>query len=119
MSLADRHCKVPLPKGTPKLDPAAAHALAAELPEWIVAGDRLTRTFTFKDFVAAIACVNALGTLAEAENHHPDFTVRYNKVEVSTWTHDVNGLSENDFILAAKLDRIPAASPRTVTQPGA
>lgn len=106
MTLAEKRCRVPLPKGTPKLDQAAAESLAREIPEWRVAGDRLVRTFTFKSFVPAIAFVNKLAELAEAENHHPDFTVRYNKVEVSTWTHDVHGLSENDFILAAKLDRL-------------
>lgn len=106
MSLAEKRCRVPLPKGTPALARAAANALAPEVSQWKVAGDRLTRTFTFADFSAAMTFVNALATLAEAENHHPDFTVRYNKVDVSTWTHDVNGLSENDFILAAKLDRL-------------
>jgi 4a-hydroxytetrahydrobiopterin dehydratase len=104
MKLANRHCKVPLPKGTPKLSPAAAAELVEEVPEWRVQGDRLTRTFDLKTFPAAMNFVNALAALAEAENHHPDFTVRYSKVEISTWTHDVNGLSENDFILAAKID---------------
>lgn len=104
MTLAERRCRVPLPKGTPKL--TDTRALNAEVPEWTVDNDRLKRTFSFKDFVAAIAFVNELAKLAEDENHHPDFTVRYNKVDISTWTHDVSGLSENDFILAAKIDRL-------------
>jgi 4a-hydroxytetrahydrobiopterin dehydratase len=104
MNLANRHCKVPLPKGTQKLDAAAAAELAQQVPDWRVQGDRLTRTFELKTFPAAMNFVNALAALAEAEDHHPDFTVRFNKVEISTWTHDVGGLSENDFILAAKID---------------
>jgi 4a-hydroxytetrahydrobiopterin dehydratase len=109
MDLTQKHCVVPLPKGTPKLAGAALGALAAQTPEWTVAGDRLVRTFAFRDFVAAIGFVNALAALAEAEDHHPDFTVRYSKVEVSSWTHTVDGLSENDFILAAKLDALYSA----------
>lgn len=106
MNLANRHCRVPLPRGTVKLDQAAASALAREVPDWHLRGDRLTRTFDLKTFPAAMNFVNALAALAESENHHPDFTVRYSKVEISTWTHDVDGLSENDFILAAKIDRL-------------
>lgn len=105
MALVDRHC-APLPKGTPKLDAAALATLGREVPAWSVRDDRLVRTFSFANFVAAMEFVNAFAELAEAEDHHPDFTVRYSKVEVSIWTHTVNGLSENDFILAAKLDRL-------------
>jgi 4a-hydroxytetrahydrobiopterin dehydratase len=105
MSLADRHCVVPLPKGTPKLAGDALGPLLGEVPGWEAKDDRLVRTFAFKDFTAAMKFVNALAEVAEAEDHHPDFTVRYNRVEVSSWTHTVDGLSENDFILAAKLSR--------------
>lgn len=106
MSLADRHCVVPLPKGTLKLSPAEVAPLLAEVPGWEAKADRLVRTFAFKDFAAAMKFVNALAEVAEREDHHPDFTVRYNKVEVSSWTHTVDGLSENDFILAAKLSQV-------------
>jgi 4a-hydroxytetrahydrobiopterin dehydratase len=104
MKLVDRRC-VDLPKGTPKLDASRIAALSPEVPDWAVQGDRLVRTFSFKDFDHAMRFVNELAGVARAEDHHPDFTVRYSKVEVSTWTHTVNGLSDNDFILAAKLDR--------------
>lgn len=104
MALAQKRCVVPLPKGTPKLAGPALAALVAETPEWRAAEDRLVRTFSFPDFAAAMRFVNGLAAVAEAEDHHPDFTVRYSKVEVSSWTHTVHGLSENDFILAAKLD---------------
>jgi 4a-hydroxytetrahydrobiopterin dehydratase len=105
MTLADRRC-IPLKVGTPKLTADQANVLLLETPEWRLEGDSLVRTLTFPDFRAAMRFVNALAELAEAEDHHPDFTVRYSKVEVSIWTHTVSGLSENDFILAAKLDRI-------------
>jgi 4a-hydroxytetrahydrobiopterin dehydratase len=105
MSLVDKKC---ITKGLKKLDEAGALALQREVPEWVLEGDTLVRKFLFKDFVQTIAFVNELAKLAESENHHPDFTVRYNKLEISTWTHDVNGLSENDFILAAKIDRLHA-----------
>lgn len=105
MDLLAKTC-VDLPKGTPKLEGEPLAALGREVPEWRVANDRLVRTFSFPDFDAAIRFVNALASLAQSENHHPDFTVRYSKVEVSSWTHTVHGLSENDFILAAKLDAL-------------
>lgn len=106
MSIADKKCRVPLPKGTQKLEEAAARELQREVPEWVIEGDTLVRKLLFKDFAETIGFVNKLAALAESENHHPDFTVRYNKLEIATWTHDVNGLSENDFILAAKIDRL-------------
>jgi 4a-hydroxytetrahydrobiopterin dehydratase len=104
MSLLDQR-SAPLKKGTPKLDAARMAQLGAEVPEWKAANDRLVRTFAFADFAHAMKFVNALAEIAESEDHHPDFTVRYSKVEVSTWTHTVDGLSDNDYILAAKLDR--------------
>ncbi|MGZ3416613.1 MAG: 4a-hydroxytetrahydrobiopterin dehydratase [Polyangiales bacterium] len=104
MSLLDQR-SVPLKEGTPKLDAARMAKLGVEVPEWKAQNDRLVRTFSFKNFVHAMKFVNKLAEIAEQEDHHPDFTVRYSKVEVSTWTHTVNGLSENDYILAAKLDR--------------
>jgi 4a-hydroxytetrahydrobiopterin dehydratase len=106
MDLASKTCRVPLPKGTPKLAGASLDALCAQLPSWRAEGDRLVRTFSFRSFADAMRFVNALAALAEAQNHHPDFTVRYAKVEVSSWTHEIGGLSENDFILAAKLDAL-------------
>jgi len=108
MSLLDKK-SVPLAKGTPKLSAEKMVQLGAEVPQWKAANDRLVRTFELKDFLQAMKFVNALADVAQAEDHHPDFTVRYSKVEVSTWTHTVDGLSENDYILAAKLDRAFAA----------
>ena len=80
--------------------------LLAELPGWEARGDRLLRTFALPDFAAAMRFVNAMAEVAEAEGHHPDFCVHYNRVEVSLWTHAIGGLSENDFVLAAKVSSL-------------
>ena len=70
---------------------------------------RIHKHYRFKDFVTAMRFVDAMAVLAEAEGHHPDFSVHYSAVDVTLWTHAVGGLSDNDFILAAKLDRLPEA----------
>jgi 4a-hydroxytetrahydrobiopterin dehydratase len=69
-------------------------------------GRRITRTFTFADFKETVLFVRAVAKIAEREGHHPDMHVSYGKVRVELWTHAVGGLSKNDFILAAKIDRI-------------
>jgi 4a-hydroxytetrahydrobiopterin dehydratase len=103
--LADRTSK-PLPKGTPALTSPEVNALLAELGGgWNVGDGKLRKTFTFPDFVQALAFTNVVGALAEAENHHPDLHLAWGKLEVVVWTHSVGGLSENDFILAAKIER--------------
>ncbi|MHB1844052.1 MAG: 4a-hydroxytetrahydrobiopterin dehydratase [Deltaproteobacteria bacterium] len=103
--LANKRC-VPCEGGTPKLPPARVAELLRQLPGWEASAERLTRSFTFKDFRMAMAFVNRMAELAEAEGHHPDFTVHYSKVTVYLWTHAIGGLSENDFIVAAKLSRL-------------
>jgi 4a-hydroxytetrahydrobiopterin dehydratase len=94
----------------PSLDEPTAARLLAEVPGWrrenAPTGARITRSLKFADFVAAIAFVDKLAVLAEAEGHHPDFCVHYNQIDVTLWTHAVSGLSENDFILAAKIDAL-------------
>jgi 4a-hydroxytetrahydrobiopterin dehydratase len=86
------------------LDAAAIARLRAAVPQWEVRGDKLHRRFVFKDFVQAMRFVNRMADVAEGEGHHPDFTVHYREVDVAIWTHAVGGLTENDFILAAKID---------------
>jgi 4a-hydroxytetrahydrobiopterin dehydratase len=110
VGFSDRHC-ARWPKGKPPLaEPEVATALR-QLPGWTATGPpgRLTRRYTFADFRAAMRFVGALADLANAEDHHPDFTVRWNVVEVTSWTHDAGGLTDNDFILAARLDALPEA----------
>ncbi len=70
---------------------------------------RIHRHFRFRDFAEAMRFVNALASVAESEGHHPDFCVHWASVDVTLWTHSIGGLSENDFIVAAKLDRLPEA----------
>jgi 4a-hydroxytetrahydrobiopterin dehydratase len=80
----------------------------AQVPEWgVVDGHHLDRVFNFPDFRTALAFVNRVGEIAEAEGHHPDLWLAWGKVEVKIWTHKIDGLTESDFVLAAKIDRLP------------
>lgn len=85
-----------------------AQALLAQAPQWSLAADgkRISKAFTFKDFAGAMQFAGKVGEIAEMEGHHPDLHISWGKVVVELWTHAVDGLSENDFILAAKIDRI-------------
>ena len=110
MDYAQRKC-VPCEGGQPPLDPAVVDEALRSLDGWEAKEDRtrIHKHYRFKDFVEAMRFVNALAALAEAEGHHPDFAVHWNTVDVTLWTHSVGGLSENDLIVAAKLDRLPEA----------
>ena len=66
----------------------------------------LTKDFAFPDFVKALALTNKIGEIAEAQGHHPDIYLSWGKVRVAVWTHKINGLTESDFILAAKIDAV-------------
>jgi len=104
MGLADKHC-VPCRGGVPPLSGEVLERLQALVPGWrVVDGHHLTKTYTFPDFRTALDFVNRAGAVAEAEGHHPDLYLGWGKVEVRIWTHKINGLTESDFILAAKLD---------------
>lgn len=106
MALHDRHCS----PTTIRLDPNAFPPLLAELPGWNVCNSRLGKTFQWSNFTDAIAFVNRIADLAESENHHPDICIHYTKVDVSLWTHSAGGISENDFILAARIDNYATSS---------
>lgn len=113
-ALSAKSC-VPCRGGVPPLTEAEARRLAEAVPAWALLenGTRLVRRFEFRDFRAAMEFVNRVADLAEAEGHHPDFEIHWNKVELTLWTHKIGGLHENDFILAAKVDRLleePAGS---------
>jgi 4a-hydroxytetrahydrobiopterin dehydratase len=112
--LTEKRC-VPCEGGTPPLDDAATSLLLGEVDGWRRADapnsenaaknePRISKQFRFKDFLGAMAFLNKMAAIAEAEGHHPDFCVHYNRVDVTLWTHSVGGLSENDFIVAAKVD---------------
>jgi 4a-hydroxytetrahydrobiopterin dehydratase len=108
VSLADKHC-VPCRGGVPPLEADQIAPLLAQINGWEVENDRrLVKTYRFKNFVEAVAFVNAVTPVAEEEGHHPDLYVSWGKVRVLLWTHKIDGLTESDFILAAKLDRVYA-----------
>ena len=86
-----------------------ARLLSHLAPSWRVVGDRLLRRFAFVDFAAAIEFARVIAVIADADDHHPDLAIGWGKVAVALSTHDVDGLSERDFIVAAKLDRAFAA----------
>ncbi|MGB6742060.1 MAG: 4a-hydroxytetrahydrobiopterin dehydratase [Terracidiphilus sp.] len=86
----------------PALTPQEAQDRLGSLPGWRIESGELTRTFAFKDFVAALGFVNRVGEAAEAAGHHPDIDIRYNKVRLGLVTHDAGGLTGKDFDLAAK-----------------
>ena len=90
----------------PKYTPAQIKAALAAVSDWKKAGQAITRTYQFKDFPAAVKFVNAVAELAEKAWHHPDIDIRWNKVTLSLSTHDQGGLTEKDFNLAKKFDRL-------------
>jgi 4a-hydroxytetrahydrobiopterin dehydratase len=106
--LTDRHC-VDCTPGTPPLPGSEVDALLGRLSGWTVedAGShqQLTKTYKFKGFMPAVDFVNRIAPIAEAEGHHPDLLLGYGYVTVKLWTHAAGGLSENDFILAARVDK--------------
>ncbi|HKJ87702.1 MAG TPA: 4a-hydroxytetrahydrobiopterin dehydratase [Gammaproteobacteria bacterium] len=115
MELVEKHCK-PCEGGVEPLTEEEAQSMTQDLnasPEaqknpWAVTADNrnLKKGFKLKDFVAAVDLVNRIKDVAEEENHHPDLEVGYGKVVVRLTTHAIGGLSENDFILAAKIDQL-------------
>ena len=114
-ALAQKHC-VPCKGGTPPLKGEALKPYAAQVPDWTVAREhQLERVFKFPDFRTALAFVNHVGGIAEAEGHHPDIELGWGRVGVRIYTHKIDGLTESDFILAAKIDALPSQSPATPT----
>jgi 4a-hydroxytetrahydrobiopterin dehydratase len=104
--LASKTC-VPCRGNIPPLAGKNLDALASQVPEWkVVDGHHISREFKFPDFVQALAFVNKVGAIAEEQGHHPDILLSWGKANVTTWTHKINGLTESDFILAAKIDKI-------------
>ncbi len=104
-TLVQKNC-TPCKGGVPALRGAELEKLSAQLPGWKVAAEHhLTKTFVFPDFKNALAFVNRAGAIAEAEGHHPDMLLVWGRVDVKTYTHKIDGLTESDFILAAKIDQ--------------
>jgi 4a-hydroxytetrahydrobiopterin dehydratase len=104
--LASKTC-VPCKGDVPPLKGQELADLSKQVPEWkVIDGHHITRTFTFPDFRQALTFVNKVGELAEQQGHHPDILLSWGKAEVTTWTHKINGLTESDFVLAAKIDQL-------------
>ena len=109
--LSNRHCK-PCEGGVPPLSADQVRDYLKAMPEWHLTDDgrRIRREWRVKDFAAGLEFFERVGAIAEAEDHHPDLhLVGYRNVAIEIWTHALGGLSENDFILAAKLDQLPVA----------
>jgi 4a-hydroxytetrahydrobiopterin dehydratase len=107
--LAQRRC-VPCEGGVPPLGPEQVAPLMAQLEGWTVeeadGHQQLAKAFRFRNFVEAVDFVNRITPVAEAEGHHPDLLVAWGRVRVQLWTHVAGGLTENDFVLAAKIDQL-------------
>ena len=103
MNLKNKKC-IPCEGGIPKLTPQEIKKYLAQVPGWEEKSGKIYKKFKFKNFVEAMKFVNRIAEIAEEEGHHPDFSVHYNEVNITIWTHSIGGLSENDFILAAKID---------------
>ncbi|HYW44908.1 MAG TPA: 4a-hydroxytetrahydrobiopterin dehydratase [Bryobacteraceae bacterium] len=106
MALADKHC-VPCRGGVPPLKGEELQRMKAQVTGWqVVDQHHLDKAYTFPDFRTALAFVNQVGAIAEQEGHHPDLFLSWGKVGVKIWTHKIDGLTESDFILAAKIDKL-------------
>jgi 4a-hydroxytetrahydrobiopterin dehydratase len=110
-TLTSKHC-LPCEGGVPALDNTHVVEFLRQVPDWKKSDDgkRIRRSWHAKDFVTALDFFDRIGKLAEAEGHHPDLHLsNYRDVMIEIWTHAIGGLSENDFILAAKIDQLPVA----------
>ncbi len=104
-TLSDRHCQ----PNVSRLTAEAAQTLLAEVSGWSIEHDTLAKTYPFANFHATMAFVNLVAFIAHREDHHPDLAVSYNRCRVTYNTHSVGGLSENDFICAARIDQASGA----------
>jgi 4a-hydroxytetrahydrobiopterin dehydratase len=104
--LSERQC-VPCRGGVPPLKGEEIENLLRQLEGWQVVDEHhLQRTYRFKDFRESLQFVNRIGELAEEQGHHPDICFGWGKADVTIWTHKIDGLTESDFVLAAKIDKL-------------
>ncbi len=104
--LASKTC-VPCRGGVPPMKGGELNGYLNQVKGWKAVNEHhLTKSFTFPDFKQALAFVNRVGAIAEEQGHHPDILLTWGKAEVTTWTHKIDGLTESDFILAAKIDQL-------------
>jgi len=108
--LASRTC-VPCRGGVPPLSPEQRQPLLDQLTGWqVVDGHHLSKLYLFKNFVDAVGFVNRVASVAEENGHHPDLYLSWGKVKIEIFTHKIDGLTESDFVLAAKCDKVSLAS---------
>jgi 4a-hydroxytetrahydrobiopterin dehydratase len=104
--LASQTC-VPCRGGVPPLKDAELQLIQQKVLQWKVVNEHhITRAFTFPDFKQALDFVNRVGEIAEQQGHHPDILLTWGKAEITMWTHKIDGLTQSDFIMAAKIDRL-------------
>ena len=104
--LAERQC-VPCRGGVPPMKGEQITEMSSQLPDWQVVNEHhLQRLYRFKDFRETLDFVNRVGELAEAQGHHPDICFGWGKADLTIWTHKIDGLTESDFVLAAKIDKL-------------
>lgn len=104
--LAEREC-VPCRGGVPPLATSQIEPLLVELAGWeVINGHHLEKIYSFKNFREALDFINRVGELAEEQGHHPDICFGWGKAAITIWTHKIDGLTESDFVLAAKIDRL-------------
>ncbi|HXK58951.1 MAG TPA: 4a-hydroxytetrahydrobiopterin dehydratase [Acidobacteriota bacterium] len=114
--LAEKKC-VPCRGGVPPLTPEQIRPLSAQVENWeVVSNHHIQKLFKFPDFVTALDFVNRVGEIAEQEDHHPDIELSWGKVGFKIWTHKIDGLTESDFILAAKIDKAYHEAQQSVEQ---
>jgi 4a-hydroxytetrahydrobiopterin dehydratase len=105
MGLAEKMC-VPCRGGVPPLTAEQIKPLAGEVADWdVVNNHHIEKEFKFPDFKTALNFVDKVGAIAEEQGHHPDIYLAWGKARVTIWTHKIDGLTESDFILAAKIDK--------------
>ena len=104
--LAERQC-VPCRGGVPPMKGDEITEMSSQLPDWQVVNEHhLQRNYRFKDFRETLDFVNRVGELAEEQGHHPDICFGWGKADITIWTHKIDGLTESDFVLAAKIDKL-------------
>jgi 4a-hydroxytetrahydrobiopterin dehydratase len=111
--LASKTC-VPCRGNVPPLKGAELATLARQLPTWEVTSEHhLSRNYSFPDFRQALDFVNQVGEVAEEQGHHPDIQLSWGRVGITLWTHKIDGLTESDFIMAAKIEKLHAGAEDT------
>ena len=104
--LAERQC-VPCRGGVPPMKGEQINEMSSQLPDWQVVNEHhLQRNYRFHDFRESLDFVNRVGELAEEQGHHPDICFGWGKADITIWTHKIDGLTESDFVLAAKIDKL-------------